>query len=317
MLTSYIQPYDLHEAEPPILAEGGPLSATGTQHWRTVLSMLSGASQSTEMLQPPLCHPPQEPKMNQLSYYSAEDHKHNVKLRSTFFPATEVFLTPIRDPPHSRKVKRWILPCKSPQRKMFGTAGTFATKSAAAMKDCGSIDPTSVSVSISDRSCTEGTPVIIESETERESKSPASAGSESIMQSDQELPSFTSYQLPKRIADSETAIIADDEAIQTENKTRTVDSQNQSVLSEPACIENLQDRNALLSNNERGMIESGGERTAGVIETESESENRRVGQRDECEASESGLSPPVRQKDGDVLVSSARPMNVSVLVVGV
>lgn len=107
------QAYELPEAEPPVLGmgQGGryatPLSATGLHHWRTVLSMLNDPSPSTETTQLPP-YPPRVPN-HQLPHYTIEDHKRDVKLRSTYFPKTKThILTPLQRPPHPRLVREWL-----------------------------------------------------------------------------------------------------------------------------------------------------------------------------------------------------------------
>lgn len=190
-----LQTYDLPEWEPALLTQGAaatPLSATGVQHWRTVLSMLSmlsGSSQSTEMPLPPLCHPPEEPKTNQLTYYSAEDHQRDTKLRSSFFPPKKVILTPLLAPPTPQDViKKMDAIVTNQQSIVKELQETEPAEGVSDSVGCG----VSLSVSTSDAG-RDGDPVVIESET----KSPAETNLECIVQSDQEQTSFTSYQIPK------------------------------------------------------------------------------------------------------------------------
>ena len=106
----WFQPYELSEAEPTVLNQGGamaPLSSSGVEHWRVVIA-LSG---TTQPILPPLCHPPSgtktKTKTNQMvGYYTFEDYKSDVQLRSTFFPDEKVVLIPAKLPPHPREVKK-------------------------------------------------------------------------------------------------------------------------------------------------------------------------------------------------------------------
>ena len=225
-LFACVQPYDLPEAEPPILAQGGrhgtPLSATGIQHWRTVLSMLSGSSQSTKTPLPPSCHPPQEPRTKQLHYYSTEDHKRDVLLRSTFFPANKkVILTPLYDPPRVEK-QRQIL--KEPSRNISLVPKTM--------------DLTSNTRRILNQDCSgsavgRGSVGGGEIESEREAKSCTGAESESFARSELEQTSFTSYQIPilNQALDTEAASATSDH-IESESKSELVASPGQSIAAQ-------------------------------------------------------------------------------------
>ena len=71
---------------------------------RTVLSMLSSVHSGTQPTLPPLCHPTRETNTH---LYSAEDHKKDIKLRSTFFKPDKVVITPATVPPHPQKVAAW------------------------------------------------------------------------------------------------------------------------------------------------------------------------------------------------------------------
>ena len=71
---------------------------------RTVLSMLSSVHSGTQPILPPLCRPTRETNTH---YYTAEDHKKDIKLRSTFFKANKVVVTSATVPPHPQKVAAW------------------------------------------------------------------------------------------------------------------------------------------------------------------------------------------------------------------
>lgn len=71
---------------------------------RTVLSMLSSVHSGTQPTLPPLCHPTRETSTH---HYTAEDHKKDIKLRSTFFKPDKVVITPAMVPPHPQKVAAW------------------------------------------------------------------------------------------------------------------------------------------------------------------------------------------------------------------
>ena len=196
---------------------GIPLSATGIEHWRTVLSMFSGPSQSTKMPFPPSCHPPREPRTKPQQFYTAEDHKRDVLLRSTFFPAKKkVILTPLHEPP---RLEKWRLALrKSPSNipsDDFHTEVTESTAKKGEILDHGSgIEGSSVECG--------------EIETERKGKNRASIESE---QSDQEQGSFISYQIPKpnnQAMDSEVATTTT-EHIESESKCELAGSPGQSV----------------------------------------------------------------------------------------
>ena len=182
-----LQAYDLPEWEPVLLAQGAvatPLSATGVKHWRTVLSMLSGSSQLTV---PPPCHPPEEPKTNQFSHYSADDHQRDVRLRSSFLPQRKVVLSPLRAPPTPQDVIRKMKAVKKSVAKQTQNQSEPA-EGVGESSDCDD-------VSTSGAAGMEGAPVVIESESE--TKDQAGTDLESSMQLDQGQTSFTSYQVPK------------------------------------------------------------------------------------------------------------------------
>lgn len=192
-----LQAYDLPEWEPVLLAQGAvatPLSATGVKHWRTVLSMLSGSSQMTA---PPPCHPPEEPKTNQLSHYSADDHQRDVRLRSSFFPQRKVVLSPLQAPPTPQDVIR----------KMEAIKKSVVKRSQDQSKPAEGVERSSdcKDISITLDAGMEGAPAVIESESE--TKNQAGTDLESSMQLDQGQASFTSYQIPKleRAVDLEPA----------------------------------------------------------------------------------------------------------------
>lgn len=185
-----LQAYDLPEWEPVLLAQGAaatPLSATGVKHWRTVLSMLSGSSQLSV---PPPCHPPEEPKTNQLSFYSTDDHKHDTRLRSSFFPQKKVVLSPLQAPPTPQDVIR-KMDARLVREEFVKKQPQDQSRPAEGVGEMPSCD---VSISTSDDGM-EGAPVVIESESEINNQ--AGTDLESSMQLDQGQTSFTSYQIPK------------------------------------------------------------------------------------------------------------------------
>ena len=71
---------------------------------RTVLSMLRSVHSGTQPILPPLCRPTRETNTR---LYTAEDHKKDTKLRSTFFKANKVVVTSATVPPHPQKVAAW------------------------------------------------------------------------------------------------------------------------------------------------------------------------------------------------------------------
>ena len=66
--------------------------------------MLSSVHSGTQPILPPLCRPTRETNTH---YYTAEDHKKDIKLRSTFFKANKVVVTSATVPPHPQKVAAW------------------------------------------------------------------------------------------------------------------------------------------------------------------------------------------------------------------
>ena len=66
--------------------------------------MLRGVHSGTQPILPPLCRPTRETNTR---HYTAEDHKKDTKLRSTFFKANKVVVTSATVPPHPQKVAAW------------------------------------------------------------------------------------------------------------------------------------------------------------------------------------------------------------------
>ena len=105
---------ELPEAQPVVLEEGvegvksgaTPLSAIGLHHWETVLSMLSGDSESTEIVSPAPPYPPWEPKTTTPHpLHTTDHHKHHGNKTSS---KRKLILTPLKPPPHPRDVKEWV-----------------------------------------------------------------------------------------------------------------------------------------------------------------------------------------------------------------
>lgn len=82
-----------------------PLSATGLHHWQTVLSMLSGSSQSTKVVPSTPPHPPEEPKTTLRPLHTTYDHSYHSDFNSS---ENKLILTPLHPPPHPLEVKKWV-----------------------------------------------------------------------------------------------------------------------------------------------------------------------------------------------------------------
>ena len=103
-----MQPYDLKEFHVSYSkdssSDNAQFSMTGLQQMRVVLSMLSSSYQGTQQSLPPLCHPTCH-NTNRLRYYSADDHKKDVILKSSFFGNGQVVITPAIPPPSPVKIR--------------------------------------------------------------------------------------------------------------------------------------------------------------------------------------------------------------------
>ena len=66
--------------------------------------MLRSVHSGTQPILPPPCRPTRETNTH---HYTAEDHKNDTKLRSTFFKANKVVVTSATVPPHPQKVAAW------------------------------------------------------------------------------------------------------------------------------------------------------------------------------------------------------------------
>lgn len=81
---------------------------------RVVLSMLSSSYQGIQQSLPPLCHPTCH-NTNRLPYYTAEDHKRDVKLKSFFLGNGHVVITPAIPPPSPAKIRSTLTNLTKPE----------------------------------------------------------------------------------------------------------------------------------------------------------------------------------------------------------
>ena len=192
--------------------------------------MLSGPSQSTKMPLPPSCHPPQEPRTKQQRFYTADDHKRDVLLRSCFFPANKkVILTPLHNPP---RLKEHNVTIGNSSANVMSERN-LTDMTGANLKNCENLGCPSSGSGAEGGSAGD---VETETKSERGDKNPASVESELVVQSDQEQTSFTSYQIPKpnQAMDSEMTTTATDH-IESENKRGLAGSPGQSVEAQHEC----------------------------------------------------------------------------------
>eukprot|EP00731_Ephydatia_muelleri_P010872 Em0005g1458a len=107
-------PYDLRDFEPAYLSSSGMrFSSTGLSHWRLILAMVSSAT--GDVCLPPPCRKVEREGGGGLgTFYSADDHRRDVELRSHFFGDEIVAVTPTRLPPSGKDVMEW---CKQRLRE--------------------------------------------------------------------------------------------------------------------------------------------------------------------------------------------------------
>ena len=84
---------------------GARFSSTGLSHWRLILAMVS--SHSGEALVPPPCRRVEGEGGGLGTFYSADDHRRDIELRSHFFGSDVVAVVPIQPPPSRSEVLEW------------------------------------------------------------------------------------------------------------------------------------------------------------------------------------------------------------------